>query len=157
MNIEDNKLIAKFLYENLYEDDGIDSWVERNGKVLFYLTESKYHESWDWLMPVCHKLDNLEISNISDDNLEDYIRFSDMMDHYVTLYEIDDVYSTVLDFIKNYNKWKKIIGNILYTYLETRFYKENHSKYHKYFNEWVQNISDIQLMYFEREMNNLKK
>lgn len=54
--IEGNKLIAKFLYRHLYEDDGIDSWIEESGKVLFYLEDAKYHSSWDWLMPVVSKI-----------------------------------------------------------------------------------------------------
>ena len=43
----------------------------------------------------------------------------------------------------------------LYTYLQLRFYKENHVKYHKYFEEWVQNITNNQIHYFNIEMNNL--
>ena len=45
----------------------------------------------------------------------------------------------------------------LYTYLELRFYKENHSKYHKYFKEWISNINNNQIFYFTKEMNNLIK
>ena len=45
----------------------------------------------------------------------------------------------------------------LYTYLELRFYKENHIKYHMYFNEWISNVSDNQIYYFNKEMNNLIK
>ena len=45
----------------------------------------------------------------------------------------------------------------LNTYLEMRFYKENHSKYHKYFKEWVSNITETQILYFTKEMNNLIK
>ena len=43
----------------------------------------------------------------------------------------------------------------LYTYLQLRFCKENHVKYHKYFEEWVQNITNNQIHYFNIEMNNL--
>ena len=43
----------------------------------------------------------------------------------------------------------------LYTYLQLRFYNENHVKYHKYFEEWVQNITNNQIHYFNIEMNNL--
>lgn len=45
----------------------------------------------------------------------------------------------------------------LYTYLELRFYEENHSKYHKYFKEWISNINNNQIFYFTKEMNNLIK
>ena len=43
----------------------------------------------------------------------------------------------------------------LYTYLQLRFYNENHVKYHKYFEEWVQNITNNQIHYFNTEMSNL--
>ena len=43
----------------------------------------------------------------------------------------------------------------LYTYLQLRFYKENHIKFHKYFEEWVQNITNNQIHYFNTEMSNL--
>lgn len=39
----------------------------------------------------------------------------------------------------------------MYTYLQQRFYKNNHVKYRKYFEEWVQNVTEVQLMYFEKE------
>lgn len=45
----------------------------------------------------------------------------------------------------------------LYSYLELRFYKENHSKYHKYFKEWVSGVTDNQKIYFLKEMYNLNK
>ena len=43
----------------------------------------------------------------------------------------------------------------LYTYLQLRFYRENHIKYHKHFEEWVQNITNNQIHYFNTEMSNL--
>lgn len=45
----------------------------------------------------------------------------------------------------------------LYTYLELMFYKNNHVKYHKYFKEWISNITRNQVIYFTKEMNNLIK
>ncbi len=45
----------------------------------------------------------------------------------------------------------------LFTYLELRFYKENHARYHKYFKEWIENVNTNQLFYFQKEMNNLIK
>ena len=47
------------------------------------------------------------------------------------------------------------MNNILYIYLEKRFYTENHPKYHKYFKEWISNINSNQIYYFTKEMNNL--
>lgn len=45
----------------------------------------------------------------------------------------------------------KYIDKILHDYLQQRFYKNNHIKYRKYFEEWVSNVTDVQLMYFEKE------
>ena len=42
-------------------------------------------------------------------------------------------------------------------YLLFRFKTNNRNAYHKYFDEWVENITDTQIEYFEREMNNLIK
>lgn len=39
----------------------------------------------------------------------------------------------------------------MYTYLQQRFYRNNHVKYYKYFEDWVQNVTEVQLMYFEKE------
>lgn len=39
----------------------------------------------------------------------------------------------------------------MHNYLQQRFYRNNHPKYHKYFEEWVQNVTDTQLMYFAQE------
>ena len=39
----------------------------------------------------------------------------------------------------------------MYTYLQRRFYQNNHAKYRKYFEEWVRNVTETQLMYFEKE------
>lgn len=44
------------------------------------------------------------------------------------------------------------MNRVLRTYLEVRWRKDNHPKYWRYFDEWVNNITDIQLMYFEKDM-----
>lgn len=45
----------------------------------------------------------------------------------------------------------------MYTYLRQRFYRSNHTKYRKYFEEWVNNVTDNQLRYFEVEKNRIVK
>ena len=40
----------------------------------------------------------------------------------------------------------------LYTWLEKEFKYSNHKKYHKYFNEWVKNITNSQIDGFNRQM-----
>lgn len=49
------------------------------------------------------------------------------------------------------NKTRIIMTKEMYTYLQQRFYRNNHVKYRKYFEEWVQNVTEVQLMYFEKE------
>ena len=39
----------------------------------------------------------------------------------------------------------------LHPYLKDRFYKDNHPKYHHYFEEWVTGLTKIQLYYFNKD------
>ena len=93
--LENNKLIAKFLYEHLYEEDDCDSWVETaNGCVDFYIDDSLYHKSWDWLMPVIKKCIPLEIySSDWTNHLHDGLLFCN----------IQQCYESVVGFIEDLN------------------------------------------------------
>jgi len=79
--MKDNKLIAEFM--GLYDEISLDSIAGNihswNDAPFFYITEdskekvmegitkySKYHTSWDWLMPVVEKIEEIAID---DDNL----------------------------------------------------------------------------------------
>ena len=42
-------------------------------------------------------------------------------------------------------------------YLIMRFLKNNHRKYHKYVNEWINNVTDVQLCYFKKEIQKLNQ
>jgi hypothetical protein len=44
----------------------------------------------------------------------------------------------------------------LYEHLKQQFYLNNHAKYKKYFEEWVSNLTSIQIEYFEIEKENIK-
>jgi len=44
----------------------------------------------------------------------------------------------------------------LYEHLRKQFYYNNHVKYRKYFEEWVSNLTAIQIEYFEIEKENIK-
>lgn len=48
------------------------------------------------------------------------------------------------------------INTILFDYLRERFYRNNHAKYRKYFDEWISNITENQLFYFEKERISIK-
>lgn len=52
---------------------------------------------------------------------------------------------------------KNIEQSMLEKYLEFRFKTNNIRKYEKYYNEWLENVTEIQLQYFEKEMYNLIK
>lgn len=54
--IEYSKAIAKFLYNKNYSESGDDCYCEDSrGQILFYIEDSKYHRSYDWLMPAIEK------------------------------------------------------------------------------------------------------
>lgn len=67
---EYNKLIAKFMGETKYKDE--EAWsITRHGyltvhgdfKTKFRASELKYHKSWDWLMPVVEKIEEIAADN----------------------------------------------------------------------------------------------
>ena len=109
--MKDNKLIAEFmgLYDEISLDSiagNIHSWSDAP---FFYITEdskekvmegiteySKYHTSWDWLMPVVQKC--LDVSN--DDNIEDFYSIQNVVPN------IEATYRAVVEFINEYNQNK---------------------------------------------------
>ena len=44
----------------------------------------------------------------------------------------------------------------LYNWLELRFRQDNHPKYTRYFEEWISNITDGQILGFSKQMYNDK-
>ncbi len=56
----------------------------------------KYHSSWDSLMPVCHKIDNLYIEEKKSiaPVRNEYAALCDKIDNAVTLYEIEPFHLT---------------------------------------------------------------
>ena len=95
--MKDNKLIAEFM------GAGCD-------KKTFFITGKKvyfYDTSWDWLMPVVDKCTQIGFRDTdTDDNplyeLWDRL-FCDNMGQFVGNH-IDEVYNSVVEFIKEYNK-----------------------------------------------------
>lgn len=47
------------------------------------------------------------------------------------------------------------MNNVLYEHLRQQFYRNNHPKYRKYFEEWISNITESQISYFEIERINI--
>ena len=106
--MNDNKLIAEFmgLYDEISLDSiagNIHSWSDAP---FFYITEdskekvmegiteySKYHTSWDWLMPVVSKCFKTG---------DDTHQWDNIMDTMFTC-DINIVYAQVVEFIKEQN------------------------------------------------------
>tara|TARA_R110000850_G_scaffold170399_1_gene295840 strand:- start:241 stop:522 length:282 start_codon:yes stop_codon:yes gene_type:complete len=93
--MDNNKLIAEFMgVGKLYEAQSSNQW-------------NQYHTSWDWLMPVVDKCTQIGFRDTdTDDNplyeLWDRL-FCDNMGQFVGNH-IDEVYNSVVEFIKEYNK-----------------------------------------------------
>lgn len=74
--IEGNKLIAEFMGYYVTEFNGMYHFVRKEKKKPehlnqvweFRLEESKYHESWDWLMPVVEKIESLRFNGKEDED-----------------------------------------------------------------------------------------
>jgi hypothetical protein len=88
---ENNKLIAEFMGSNL---NGLESWQ--------YEEELQYHTSWDWLMPVVEKIDNL-FGNT--DEIDDMIN---VVHNAVLQFNRDITYKEVVKFIKEYNENERL-------------------------------------------------
>ena len=99
--MNNNKLIAEFMgvkplvlggsieYEMYGVLDCIEDGV--NEKHYFIDDEMRFHESWDWLIPVVNKIE-IENEGVPLQLLD------------CSLYsEIDEVYQAVVEFIKTYN------------------------------------------------------
>jgi DNA-directed RNA polymerase subunit RPC12/RpoP len=118
--MKDNKLIAEFMgavgtpkYNptewDVYITGCLDVDSDDEKAQHFYTPdEMKYHTSWDWLMPVVDKCTQIGFRDTdTDDNplyeLWDRL-FCDNMGQFVGNH-IDEVYNSVVEFIKEYNKY----------------------------------------------------
>lgn len=98
---EKNRMIAEFMgVEHHYHVDG-SSYFEtpHNGGVI-EADELKYHTSWDWLIPVVEKIDNLETDDEFAESMGD-------ITHALIDINIDELYYQVCLFIEKYNKQPK--------------------------------------------------
>ena len=125
--IKNNILISEFLSrrgkirKDLFWINGISGHI--SGLAWFKTNESKYHSSWDWLMPVVEKIETmgyqvdllsrkLPIELSATDKDHTCLIWND--EHTVKVTEVgsviskhDAAYNGVIDFIKWYNKNNK--------------------------------------------------
>ena len=95
---ENNGLIADFMekprhqkYKTFFRVDNEDGSVG-----MVHAEDFKYHTSWDWLMPVVEKIDDM-FGN--DNQVDDSIN---KVHNAVLLFDIDEVYQAVIEFIESY-------------------------------------------------------
>ena len=87
--MNNNTLIAEFMGEH---------------SIVLDVSDTKYHESWDWLIPVIKKIDSYACEEMDFSDYDDY-RNKYVFIHNISLHnDIREVYNQVVEFIKQYNK-----------------------------------------------------
>lgn len=131
--IENNKLIAEFIGRcgkndgSLYTFPGVSELLSNN-EIWYELKDSKFHTSWDWLMPVLEKIETLNDLG-KDVNISTYIIYNKTYIN-VTHYNIGGIksilinkeetkflntYVACVEFIKWYNN-EKLNNNFPYIF-----------------------------------------
>ena len=88
--MKDNKLIAEFMgHEPIVKGD--DVYYELNDIRLTSADDLRYHNSWDWLMPVIENIDHLQYAPVK--GIEDAL----------STRHIGDTHKAVVEFIKEHN------------------------------------------------------
>ncbi len=113
--LENNKLIAEFMgckqVDDSYEIDCLPfaGHINSNGYGLHY------NSSWDWLMPVVEKIENIEISEFkpfavniecAECTIKDYRGMTDSVSYCENSTKIEATWLAVVEFIKWYNQHK---------------------------------------------------
>lgn len=94
---KNNKLIAEFMGLEVINDTNI--YVENNmfGRGTGTLNSIRYHESWDWIIPVLQKIEEL-----SSEQEEVFHQLDSIKDALLNL-DIEEVHLNVAEFVKWYN------------------------------------------------------
>lgn len=106
----DNELIAEFMGFKPYEDRRYGTmWPDPSRKDNPVLIGQHYHESWDWIIPVIHKIQSMGYRvNIDFGNIEQCAISN--IDPMMSVVE-DSAYKSVVSFIKWYNQQMRIAVN----------------------------------------------
>jgi len=86
--MKDNKLIAEFMD------------LRSTGLSIYKPSEYEYHKSWDWLMPVIHKI-------LQDNDGTEFFNFSANISQALFNNNINNAYKSVVEFIKDtQHEWR---------------------------------------------------
>lgn len=117
---ESNKLIAEFMpnmmdgANSLYDPD-IEQWLDDDGE--YYIDEElRYHTSWDWLMPVVEKIEDIYCEETSTETVGYHLYDVEIRQNVTIIHGTDieetvgdklfNTYNAVVEFIKWYNEIK---------------------------------------------------
>jgi len=120
-----NKLIAEFMgavgtpkYNPTEWDVYITGCLDvdsddENAQHFYTPDEMKYHTSWDWLMPVVEKIEDIECKETSTDTVGYHLYDIEIRQNVTTIHgtnieetvgdKLFNTYSAVVEFIKEYN------------------------------------------------------
>jgi hypothetical protein len=111
--MKDNKLIAEFMgftkdSEDLYLIDNYNLRSEDEYQAT-YISEMKFHTSWDWLIPVIQKVN--EVSGYNDYNTN-RLHMQRVLDDCINenALGIDSVHKAVVEFIQEYRLTPKEVN-----------------------------------------------
>ena len=99
--MKDNKLIAEFMgkpYRQEFLEKGVGGVFE---EVVLY-EDLQYHKSWDWLMPVIHRIRDHVNVDMGFEEYDDWRENFNQIDPYN--YRLEQCYKAVVEFIKEYNQ-----------------------------------------------------
>ena len=97
---ENNKLIAEFMGMTTSDnDESMMIFKTLQGNDIMYIDKLKYHESWDWLMPVVNKIRSMD-STYEVEEVGKY-DWDNEISHYE--FDLDLTYESVVEFINQLN------------------------------------------------------
>ena len=97
-----NKLIAEFMGCTHPFNNVTDATLYNVSHGTFELSDLRYDVSWDWLMPVIHKI-------LQDNDGTEFFNFSANISQALFNNNINNAYKSVVEFIKDQNT--EVIGS----------------------------------------------
>ncbi len=112
--MKENKLIAEFWGMVLGEDGTMYYDDAENFFTPTPTNKLKFHESWDWLMPVVEKIEDIENKEISTNLIKYHLYDVEIRQNVTTIHgtnieetagdKLFNTYHAVVEFIKQHNK-----------------------------------------------------